>query len=260
MLTFFKKKSVYFIFLLIFSFKVNSEGYNNFGHSGLINLPSASIKSEQSIYLTLSRGPYTKLGALTVTPFSWMEASFFYHRPSDTLWGGQRGLYLDKGFNIKFLYSPKNRYLPKLAIGLDDFAGTGQLSKEYIVATYNVNNLHITSGLGWGKFVGDTDLNINNPLAIISEDFKNRLPSTNQNLGGSPTYDTWFRGDVSFLAGLEYKFPKLKGFSFKLETDPFNYLDFMCCGEGKSPDSISLRKKDSNINYGISYKYKDLLH
>ena len=101
------------------------------------------------------------------------------------MWGGQKGLYLDKGFNVKFLYSPKNRYLPNFAIGLDDFAETGQLSKEYIVATYDFNNLKVTSGLGWGKFVGDTDLNTRNPLYLISGEFENRLPSSNQNLGGS---------------------------------------------------------------------------
>ena len=34
-------------------------------------------------------------------------------------------------------------------------AGTGQLSK-YIVATYNFRNLDFTSGIGWGKFVGES--------------------------------------------------------------------------------------------------------
>ena len=46
----------------------------------------------------------------------------------------------------------KKILLPKFGIGLDDFAGTGQLSKEYIVATYNFRNLDFTSGIGWGKF------------------------------------------------------------------------------------------------------------
>ena len=35
------------------------------------------------------------------------------------------GYYLDKGFNVKFKYKPKNGNRPNLAIGLDDFAGTG---------------------------------------------------------------------------------------------------------------------------------------
>ena len=51
------------------------------------------------------------------------------------------------------------------------------------------------------------------------------------------------RGDVTLLGGLEYKIPKIKGISFKIETDPFNYLDFMCCGEGKSLESVRLEAK-----------------
>jgi len=56
-----------------------------------------------------------------------MEASYFYYRPSDLTWEGnsKRGHYLDKGFNVKFIYRPKNNSVPNIAIGLDDFAGTG---------------------------------------------------------------------------------------------------------------------------------------
>ena len=50
-----------------------------------------------------------------------MELGFY--RPDDLLWGGGEGLYLDKGFNVKFSYQPKLRNLPAIAIGLDDFAG-----------------------------------------------------------------------------------------------------------------------------------------
>ena len=45
------------------------------------------------------------------------------------------GIILDKGFNVKFKYKPKNNNRPNLAIGLDDFAGTGFFTREYIVAT-----------------------------------------------------------------------------------------------------------------------------
>lgn len=252
-----KKTGNFFLLVTFFSLYSFAESYNSFGHTGLINLPSASIQQEESIFLTFSKGPYTKLGVITVTPFKWLEASFFYHRPDDVLWGGEEGLYLDKGFNVKFSYAPKNNYLPKIAVGLDDFAGTGQLSKEYLVATYNLKNLNVISGIGWGKFAGETDLIYENPLSFIHDSFKSRSISSNSDLGGSPSYDTWFTGDVALFAGIEYKFKKISDLSIKVETDPFNYLDFMCCGEGKTDKSILLREKDSNINYGLSYKYKD---
>ena len=252
------KFRIYFLaFFLFFSSNLFSSGYNSFGHSGLINLPNALIKEEQSAYLTLTRSSYTKYAAITVTPFHWLEASFFYSRPDDLLWGGAKGLYLDKGFNVKFSYDPQKYYLPKFGIGLDDFAGTGQLSKEYIVATYNFRNLDFTSGIGWGKFVGESGPRIKNPLSYLHDGFNQRDLSSIDDLGGTPAYGAWFRGDATLFAGVEYYIPKIKGLSFKLETDPYNYFDFLCCGEGKSPQSLVARKKDSDINFGLSFKYKD---
>jgi len=62
--------------------------------------------------------------------------------------------------------------LPRIALGLDDFAGTGQFTREYIVTTYDFKSLKFTSGLGWGKYVGESS--IKNPLSIFSEEFTKR--------------------------------------------------------------------------------------
>ena len=92
--------------LILFFNTLYANSYNSFGQTGLIYLPSADIHDEQSTYLTFKRDSYSKLGTLTVTPFDWMEASYFYYRPDDLFWGTSKGLYLDKGFNVKFLYRP----------------------------------------------------------------------------------------------------------------------------------------------------------
>ena len=57
---------------------------------------------------------------MTASPFNWLEASYFYYRPRDLIWEGtdRRGDYLDKGFNVKALYRPKNRNFPNIAICL----------------------------------------------------------------------------------------------------------------------------------------------
>ena len=62
---------------------------------------------------------------------------------------------MDKGFNVKFKYKPKNNNLPHFAIGLDDFAGTGFFTREYIVATQELRDIKVSLGMGWGKFVGE---------------------------------------------------------------------------------------------------------
>ncbi|MFL2731113.1 MAG: YjbH domain-containing protein [Gammaproteobacteria bacterium] len=131
-----------FFFLLIFSASIHSGyldyllpnnkqiynfSYNSFGQIGLIQTPVAGSRSEGSIALTLNKNDIWKFGTLTASPFDWLEASYFYYRPSDLIWEGNnvRGHYLDKGFNVKFIYRPNKNNIPNLAIGLDDFAGTG---------------------------------------------------------------------------------------------------------------------------------------
>ncbi len=140
--------------------------------------------------------------------------------------------------------------MPHFAIGLDDFAGTGFFTREYLVSTKELRNTKLSLGMGWGKFSKENSFE--NPLAFLSSGLKDRpLVSDNYDLGGSPSFDQWFRGDATLFGGIEYFFPQRKGLSIKLEYDPFDYLDFSA---RYSPDATySLRKKDSNINIGLSY-------
>jgi Bacterial putative lipoprotein (DUF940). len=121
--------SILLLFLVI-CFPAKSDNYNSLGQVGLINTPSAEVYDEQSIFLTLTKNEFYKLGTITVTPFSWMEASYFYYRPDDLYWGSSVGLFLDKGFNVKFSYDPKSQYLPTVAVGLDDSQVAGNFTKE----------------------------------------------------------------------------------------------------------------------------------
>ena len=108
----------------------------------MIQTPTADSKKEGTVSFTFNKNNIWKFGALSVSPFDWFEASYFYYRPSDLIWEGNNvaGHYLDKGFNVKFKYKPKNNNLPYIAIGLDDFAGTGYFTREYIVATQELRD------------------------------------------------------------------------------------------------------------------------
>lgn len=195
---------------------------------------------------------------MTVSPFDWLEASYFYYRPSDLIWEGNAvpGHFLDKGFNVKFKYKSKYNYRPNLAIGLDDFAGTGLFTREYIVVTQNLRDMKVTAGLGWGKFTGENSFK--NPFSFLSNKFNER-PSTSSNisLGGTPSYDKWFQGNAALFGGLEYFVPNRNGLSIKLEYDPFNYFGFSA--QNRSDASFDLRKKESNINIGLSYPFNKFL-
>tara|TARA_B100000767_G_scaffold266084_1_gene282969 strand:- start:359 stop:2365 length:2007 start_codon:yes stop_codon:yes gene_type:complete len=223
---------------------------------GLIQTPSADIEKEGTVFFTFNKNDIWKFGTLSVTPFDWLEASYFYYRPSDLPWNNTPGHFLDKGFNVKFKYTPKNKNRPHFAIGLDDFAGTGYFTREYIVATQELRDIKISLGMGWGRFVGNN--NFENPLSFLSDSLDIR-PSTSDNygLGGKPSYDKWFRGNVSMFGGVEYFFRKAKGLSVKLEYDPYDYFDFS--SSNSTFNNYELRKKDSDINIGISYPFNEFI-
>jgi|TARA_B110000908_G_scaffold165262_1_gene214429 hypothetical protein len=225
---------------------------NSFGQSGLIQTPTAEIKSSGTISFTYNKNNIYKLGTLSVAPFNWMEASYFYYRPSDLKWGGVPGYYLDKGFSVKFNKNIHFLNNTKISLGLDDFAGTGLFAREYLAVTSNINFAKITGGIGWGKYAGIKSYK--NPLSYISNTFEYREGFELQQIydTGRPSTNKWFKGPVGFFGGAEIYIPKAKGMKLKIEYDPFDYMDFSCCGEGYSYNSIELRNKDSNINYGLS--------
>lgn len=239
-------------------YKDRKPTYNSLGQVGLINTPTAEIRSEGTVSFTFNKNDMWKIGTLTVSPFNWMEASYFYYRPSDLTWEVdlKPGHFLDKGFNVKFLYESKYKFLPNIAIGLDDFAGTGYFSKEYIVATQKFESFKLSYGLGWGKFKGEK--NYKNPFSFVSNRFEERpILSENIGQGGAFSYDKWFRGNISYFAGVEWYVPKANGLKFKLEYDPLNYFDFTA--NFRSDVNRSIREKDSNLNYGLSYPISDYI-
>ena len=185
-----------------------------------------------------------------------MEASYFYYRPSDLIWDGnnRKGHFLDKGFNVKFTYKPKKTYIPNLAIGLDDFAGTGLFTREYFVATSSLNRFKYTLGIGWGGFVGDNQYK--NPLSNFSNKFISRpSQSKNYEMGGQLANDQWFRGNTSIFGGLEIFVPRSNGSKIKIEYDPTDYFNFSSLN--RNEPSYDLRKKDSNFNIGVSMPIND---
>ena len=230
-------------------YKDRGPSFNSFGQVGLIQTPTARTQGENSLHLVLNNNQMWKYGSLTATPFNWMEASYFYYRPRDLTWNGtgRRGEYLDKGFNVKFVYTPKKTVFPTFAIGLDDIGGTGYFAREYIASTYNHQRFNFTLGMGWGRF--NNISSFDNPLGFIDDRFNyrpgraDRKESGEFGVGGTFASSAWFRGDIYI--------PKANGLKLKLEHDPFDYFDFS--GDNRIDTSFKLRKKDSNINFGLSY-------
>ena len=133
------------------SFKYNS--FNNHGVVGLVNMPTARFFNESVYGITLHHSsPFNKI-TLTSAPYDWMEASFFYtniNKVPYCLFSYDKVCsqdYKDKGFNFKIRIKEEGVY-PSIAIGINDIAGTGLFSSEYIVASYGIEKFDFHFGVG----------------------------------------------------------------------------------------------------------------
>lgn len=229
--------------------------YNSVAQTGLIQLPTGQTQTEGTVGITVGNSSLNKFISVIATPFSWLETSFYYHRPRDSS-NIKKGNYLDKGFNIKFAKSFKNLHI---AVGFDDLAGTGFFSKEFIAATYDLNRLKITLGIGTGAF--SEEHKYKNPIP----GFENRVSyfQTSKNFGGEVDFNSLMKGPVGIFGGIEYSPSRLKGVTIKIENNPFNYgpdpnkFNSFLGGGNKTLKSAGLRAKEQNFNIGISYNLKN---
>ena len=194
------------------SFNFNS--YNNHGSIGLINTPSARFYDESVFGITVLDGePDNKL-TMTANPFDWLEASFFYtdipdreqcrtNLENEEFCQG----YKDKGFNLKIRLKQEGK-LPAIAIGINDIGGTGLYGSEYIVASYGIDKIDFSLGLGWGTLNG-ADNRLKNPFSYLDDSFNNRpdekIGYVYDNKGGNFQAGRYFSGeDISPFFGISY--------------------------------------------------------
>ena len=185
------------------SFKYNS--YNNHGVVGLINMPTARLYNEGVIGVTVYDGTPDQKITITSSPYDWLEASFFYTNIQGKPYPGfEFQDYKDKGFNFKLKLKDEGIF-PAIAVGINDIAGTGFYSSEYIVGSYGINNLDIHFGFGYGTLNG-SDKSFKNPLSYLHDSFSSR-PSEYEDLGGQFQPSRYFSGkDVSPFYGMSYAF------------------------------------------------------
>lgn len=213
---------------------------NNHGSLGAINTPSARFYDESSFSFTLYDGTPDRKGTFTSSPFDWLEASIFYTSIDGKPYPGYDYQdYKDKGFNVKIRLKEEG-ILPALAIGINDIAGTGFYSSEYLVASYGINKLDMHFGLGWGTLNGTKDFK--NPFRYIDEQFNNR-PVTYEDEGGQFQPSRYFSGkDTSPFFGLSYVFNDK--FIFKAERDTT-----------LTPGRVGFENADSRISFGLDYRH-----
>ena len=246
---FYKKRNCLFLFLIFISQYISSDdflnnSYNNHGSVGLINMPTARFFEEGVHGITLYDGTPDQKITFSSSPYDWLEASFFYTNIQNKRYctfeiDFCKQDYKDKGFNFK-LRLKKEGLLPALAIGLNDFAGTGYYNSEYIVASYGVNKLDMHFGIGWGQYNGSNS-KIKNPFSYLSDRFKKR-DEFFQDQGGQLNFGKYFSSnEASPFYGLSYKYSK--NLLLKIEKDTTNL----------ESGYIEYKKRKNNYSFGIDY-------
>ena len=208
-------------------------------------MPSARFYNESSFGFTLYDGNPDQKFTMTSYPFDWLEAPVFYTNIQGKPYPGYESQdYKDKGFNFKIRLLEESRYLPAIAIGINDLAGTGFYSSEYIVGSYGINNLDIHLGLGWGTLNGMNDFK--NPMSIIHSSFSER-PSEFEGRGGQFQPSRYFSGEnVSTLFGISYILNDK--FLAKIERDTT-----------LTPGLIGFERPKQRFNFGIDFNINNNL-
>jgi hypothetical protein len=233
-----------FLSLSVIGDSFNYNTYNNHGVIGLINMPSARFYNESVYGITLYDGAPDQKITMTSSPYDWMEASFFYTNIQGKSYCGLDydpvcdQDYKDKGFNFK-LRVKEEGFFPAIAIGINDIAGTGYYSSEYIVGSYGINDIDFHFGLSWGVLNGSKH-NFKNPFGKISNQFYDR-PATYEENGGQFQPSRYFSGEkTSPFLGISYALNNK--ILIKLETD-----------NTATPGEIGYERAESDYSFGIDY-------
>jgi hypothetical protein len=242
-------KSIFYFLFFLFYLNINADSfeyniYNNHGVVGLINTPTARFYNESTHGVTLYNGTPDQKVTLSSNPFNWLEASFFYTNIQGFPYPGfEYQDYKDKGFNVKFRIKEQG-LLPAVAIGINDIAGTGYYSSEYLVGSYGINNYDIHFGLGWGTLNDESSSSKKNPLIILDNSFEFR-PKQTKGAGGQFDLNRYFSGKTAApFYGISYALNNKTLIKFERDTTSY-----------KSRIDYDIPK--SKYSFGIDYSFND---
>ena len=228
----------------------NNYSQTTYGGIGLIQTPTARFSDDgEFLFGISSEEPWNRLFG-RIQFFPWMEATLRYtegkYKPYNP---GSKQTWKDKGIDLKFKISNETEKLPALAIGINDFGGTGAYSSEYLVLSKNFGDFDLTTGIGWGR-LGGVDHGIKNIFSWIDDSRKSRSVDYYRK-GGKFNLNRMFAGQNSIFGGFEYQMP-IPNLTLKIEYDSSDYSKVI--GREKIFDQTGdIFELDSRINFGLNY-------
>lgn len=221
--------------------------HNLFGMTGLIDTPTADVQPDGQVSLTGGYLDGDVRVTLSAQVLPALEAAFRYSRIGNFTFDG--GETFDRSFDVKLQFIQENERWPAVALGLQDFLGTGIYSAEYIVATKGFDtggfgHVRLSGGIGWGRFASGGGFY--NPLRGLGDGFATRERDRGQ--GGTVNFGNYFRGeDAGLFGGIEWQTP-IDGLSVKVEYNNDEYTRERRNG-GFAPDIP--------LNVGLDYRLSE---
>jgi hypothetical protein len=215
---------------------------NLYGGTGLIDMPSAEMQPDGELSVTVGAfGPIFR-STLTFQMAPRIQGSFRYTGVRGLTLGGfgPNDTYYDRSFDIRIQLLREGRYRPAVALGLQDFAGTGNFAGEYLVATKSlVPGFKVTGGIGWGRFGS------RNP---IGSPFGPR-PGASTPTGGNFNAGQWFRGPAALFGGVEWQVNDRLGLKAEYSSDAYTL----------EAGAQNLFAMNSPFNFGAEYQVTEAI-
>ena len=231
---------------------------NDYGGIGLLQTRTARFAPDGQFEIGASFvNPYRRY-YMTWQILPWLETTFRYTDTTNLPNGGGPisqsqgrffkdilnfrggGTNLDRGADVKIRLWKESRVFPEVALGLQDFIGTGLFSGEYLVASKRYYDFDFTLGLGWG-YLGSRG-SLPNPFRLLG--FSTRNASVGE--GGKFLFGNYFAGrHVGLFGGVEYHTP-VNGLTLKLEYNGASLA--------RAEPHANVLKESIPINMGIDYR------
>lgn len=208
---------------------------NNYGTpGGLWDMPTAEMAPDAQLSTTVAYFDGFSKTTLSFQIAPWITGSFRYSGTRDLT--PQFSTFYDRSFDLRFRLFKETDYSPAIAIGLQDFLGTGVLGGEYLVATKSYRDrLRVTAGLGWGRFGSSNSIG----------GFGTRTPFNFAGVGtgGDVSISNWFKGDIGFFGGFSYDISEKLAFAVEYSSDNYD-----------TEKTAGIFDQSTPINFGLTYK------
>ncbi len=219
--------------------------YTLYGTPGLIEMPTAQAAPDAQITANIGVFAQQQRGNFSFQLTPRFSGTFRYTGIPEKNGPGTDGTY-DRSFDLRYRFIDEDQFgswTPAVAVGLQDFLGTGKLSAEYLVASKSFgDNIIGTVGLGWGRF--GTQGGFTNPLGIIDPSFETR-PELDFGVGGEISTSQFFRGDAALFGGVTWKYSDKITFKAEYSSDAYVRENRNGTINSKTP-----------FNVGLTYHYK----